>query len=92
MPTPCTLSVDMILSLIKGTREVIKDILVYLEHGAQLGDQGHAPRPEVLPDGDLLEEDGHAAEGHGHGVHEQEGACKRRRLISKTSNMAGLVH
>ena len=67
---------------------VLKDIVVHLEHGAQLGDQGHASRPEVLPDGDLLEEDGHAAEGHGHGVHEQEGACKRRRFIS----LPGLVH
>ena len=47
---------------------------ITFEHGAELGDERHAARAEVLADGHLLEEDGDAAEGHRREVDDQEGA------------------
>ena len=43
-----------------------------LQHGAELGHQGHAPRSQVLTHGNLLEEDWNAAEYHGNEVDNQE--------------------
>ena len=53
--------------------------ILTFQHWAQLRHEGHPAGTQVLPDGNLLEEDGDAAKGHGHEVHEQESAWLRRK-------------
>ena len=43
------------------------------EDGRQLADDRHSANAEVLPDGDLEEEEGDAADGHGEEVGDEEG-------------------
>ena len=43
------------------------------EDRRQLADDGHSANAEVLPDGDLEEEEGDATDGHGEEVGDEEG-------------------
>ena len=52
------------------------------EDGRQLADDGHSANAEVLPDGDLEEEEGDATDGHGEEVGDEEGTWEPKSFDS----------
>ena len=62
----------------------------YLEDGAELSDDVHASDPEVLPEGDLEEEERDAAREQGQEVGYQEGTCKGGKRRQNQGRVKGL--
>ncbi len=87
-----------VVSLIDDASVVIYNVyntghwsLHTFQNRAELSNQGHASRPQVLTNGNLLEEDWNSTEDHGNEVDDQKGPCNEP-LVFDQGILRGKYH